>query len=212
MRKGVNIGPGAAAIILAATLALGGCDAVGNYLSKNTQTPQIGPEGLFQAPDAKRTSDQMVKLPANAADLDCPEVDIAEGGATSRVGGDASQSVRYQFDITDVARECDPQGGQFALKVGVAGRLLIGPAGSPGGYSTTLHVQVVRDIDNKPVFDKSFSVAANTQGGSQADFRFVTDPILLPLTRAKLDADYSINVGLGGGGAVRTHHKARRRG
>ena len=54
------------------------------------------------------------------------------------------------------------KGGQFALKVGVAGQLLIGPAGSPGAYSTTLRVQVKRDIDNKILYDKTFRVAADT--------------------------------------------------
>jgi hypothetical protein len=159
-----------------------------------------------------KESEKVVKLPATAADVDCPPVDVFEGGATSRVGGPANDAVRYQFNISDIARECDPQGQQFALKVGVSGRLLIGPAGSPGAYSTTLRLQVKRDIDDKVLFDKSYRVAADTAGAVQAPYRLVTDPILLPLTRARLDMDYSIFVGLGGGAVERSPRHRRHKG
>jgi hypothetical protein len=157
-----------------------------------------------------KDSEKLIKLPTSAADLDCPPVDVFEGGATSRVGGPANDAVRYQFNIGDVARECDPQGQQFALKVGVSGVLLIGPAGSPGAYSPTLRVQVKRDIDNKILFDKNFHVAADTSGAVQAPYRVVTDPIMLPLTRSRLDMDYSVFVGLGGGAPAATRHRRSR--
>jgi hypothetical protein len=173
-------------------------------------TANTSPRDPGPAQSATKDSERIVKLPASAAELDCPEVDVLDGGATARVGGADSQSVRYQFDITDVARECDPQGAQFALKIGVAGRLLIGPAGSPGSYSSALHITVKREADGKPVYQKTLSVAANTGAEAQAPFRIVTEPILLPLTRAHLDDDYSISVGLGSGGGEVTHRKRGR--
>jgi hypothetical protein len=157
-------------------------------------------------------ADKIVVLPMAPSDLDCPPVEIADGGATARVGGPDSKSVRYQFDISNTARECDPQGKQFALKIGVSGLLLIGPAGSPGTYATTLRVAVKDEAAKKNVFEKSFKIEANTSGGVQAPFQLVTDPILLPLTRTDLDNFYSIEVGFGSGsGAVREHvrHKTR---
>lgn len=197
----------AVAIVIA---ALAGCSSSEGMLSAPFLTPQAGPSGAGLPKNQARESDRIVKLPATPEELDCPEVDVTEGGATARVGGPDSQAVRYQFDISDVARECDPQGGQFALKVGVAGRLLIGPAGSPGAYSSTLHVRVTRDADNKTVFDKNFSVAANTGGAANVAFRIVTDPILLPLTRARLNDDYSISVGFGSSAGVVAHRRQRR--
>ena len=59
-----------------------------------------------------------------------------------RVGGEANPAVRYQFDIFETARECKVEGAQFAIKVGVAGRLLIGPVGAAGAYSAPLRVVV----------------------------------------------------------------------
>ena len=181
----------------------------------------LGEEGIipsFNGPREKPTanntqnkaSDKLVKLPTRPEDLDCPEVDEFPGGAMARVGGPANAQVRYQFDVTDIARECDPQGNMFALKVGVAGRLLIGPAGRPGAYSTTLRVQVKRDIDDKVLFDKSYPVSADTNGGDQGAFKVVSDPVVLPLTRARLDLDYSVTVGLNSAGATSERHYRRR--
>jgi hypothetical protein len=180
----------------------------------------LGQEGILgtfggqrESPMASNTqnkaSDKLIVLPASAADLDCPDVGVFPGGATARVGGPANDAVRYQFDVSDIARECDPQGNMFALKVGVTGRLLIGPVGRPGAYATTLRMQVKRDIDDKVMFDKSFRVAADTNGADQGVYKVVSDPIVLPLTRARLDLDYSVTVGLGGA-APETRHARRR--
>ena len=200
--------------VAAVAASLAGClSSSEGMFSPSFMTPREGPASTAKPDAPAKDSDKLIKLPARAEDVDCPVVDVSQGGATSRVGGPSNQDVRYQFDISDVARECDPQGQQFALKVGVAGRLLIGPAGSPGSYSTTLHVQVKRDIDDKVMFEKSYPIAANTSGADQAPYRIVTEPIMLPLTRARLDMDYSISVGLGAGGAPAARHtRARHRG
>ncbi len=201
------------AAFAAIALALSGCSPNEGMFSPTFLAPQSGPSGIPQPNRETKELEKIVKLPARPEDLDCPDIEVTEGGATARVGGPASEAVRYQFAIADVARECDPQGAQFALKIGVAGRLLIGPAGSPGAYSTTLHVQVTRDIDGKVLYTKTFPVAANTNGAVQTPFRIVVDPIVLPLTRARLDQDYSVAIGLGAGGETVTHHrKARRQG
>jgi len=197
------------AFVAASTLALSACSSEGSW-APNFLAARNGP-----TPDANghatKESEKIIKLPASAEDLDCPAVAVVEGGASARVGGPASQDVRYQFDISDLSRECDPQGAQFALKVGVAGNLLIGPAGSPGAYSTTLRVEVKRDADGKILFSKSYGVAANTNGGDRGSYNLLTEPILLPLTRARLDADYSISVGLAGEGGAATHPRRTRR-
>jgi hypothetical protein len=198
------------AFIAASTLALSACSTEGSWgpgflVARNQAAPDASGH-------ATKDSEKIIKLPASAEDLDCPAVAVAEGGASARVGGSDSQSVRYQFDISDLSRECDPEGPQFALKVGVAGHLLIGPAGSPGSYSTTLHVEVKRDADGKIMFSKSYPVAADTNGGDRGSYNVVTEPILLPLTRARLDADYSISVGLAQGGAVTHQRRPRRQG
>jgi hypothetical protein len=128
-------------------------------------------------------------------DIDCPLVEVQDGTSAVRVGGQSNDSVRYQFDITNTARECHIQGNQFSLKVGVAGHLLIGPAGSPGAYSTQLRLAIRRDSDQKAEISKSYKIEANTSGGTQAPFQFVSEVFMLPFTHQQEDQDYTILVG-----------------
>ncbi len=181
-------------------------------------------EGLIPgAPDSRTSAgvaahsapatnaDKIVVLPMSAEDLDCPTVEVEDGAATARVGGPDNLSVRYQFDLVDTARECQPAGNQFSLKVGVTGRLLVGPAGSPGTYSTNLKVLVRREIDQKTAFEKSYRVEANTGSAYEAPFRLVTELIMLPMYRAQLNSDYSIFVGFDNGRNVALERPRHRR-
>jgi hypothetical protein len=202
------------AVAAVSTLALSGCSSDGVMPSSWFDPGSRSPPNPSLDHRPTQESDKIVKLPVRPEDVDCPQVEVAEGGASARVGGEASQDVRYQFNISDVSRECDPKGAQFALKVGVALVLLVGPAGSPGAYSTTVHLEVKRPQDGKSLFSKSYNVSMNTNGGDRASYSLVTEPILFPLTRARLDDDYSIVVGLGGtsGAAATTRHKHHRQG
>jgi len=156
-------------------------------------------------------SDRIVKLPLSAEELDCPTVDVRDGGASLRVGGAENATVRYQFDIVQTARECAPQGDHFSLKVGVSGHLLIGPAGSPGVYSAPLQITVVREVDQKPAYSKTYKVEADTAGGAQAPFQLVSEPIVLPMTRTELDEDYSIVIGFDNTSAAKAAPPRKRR-
>ena len=191
---------------------LGACGTIDSIVPQSSRT-QAGVETHV---GPATSADKIVVLPMSAEDLECPVVEIEDGAATSRVGGPENTSVRYQFDLDDTARECQPRGNQFSLKVGVSGRLLIGPGGSPGAYSTNVRVLVRREVDQKNVFEKTYRVEANTAGGVQAPFRLVTELIMLPLTRAQLNDDYSIFVGFDTGRNVamerpRHHHKPQQK-
>ena len=60
---------------------------------------------------------------------------------------------------------------------------LADPAGSPGAYSTTVHVEVKRVQDGKSVFSKSYPIAANTNGADRTSFTMVTEPIMLDVKK-----------------------------
>ena len=133
-------------ILLALGLAgLGGACSTMQTLIPGTNSSRTR-LGVETHSGTTRESDKLVTLPLSAADLDCPIVEVEDGAAAVRVGGPANAEVRYQFDIGDTARECQPQGSNFALKVGISGHLLIGPAGSPGTYSAVLKVLVRREV------------------------------------------------------------------
>ena len=105
--------------------------------------------------------------------------------------------VRYQFNISNVSRNCEPRGAQAVINVGVSGYLLIGPAGSPGNFSTDLKVLVISAADKKPIYQKSYKIAVNTNGDVRGPFELVFDPIVVPLTQTNLDDLYTVTIGLG---------------
>jgi hypothetical protein len=202
-------------LALAVLGPLGGCGTVENLIPHGDATAVGLMQGANPRPVAQPTanpSEKQVLLPVSSADINCPEVDVAEGRAAYRVGGADNASVRYQFNLSEKARECDPAGpGQAAIKVGVAGNLVIGPAGSGGTYSVPLHVTVTSEADNKPVFSKVYKIEASSDGASPGAFRIVTDPIVVPMTTLQLANVYSISVGLeGGAGATPRVHKRKK--
>ncbi|AMJ58967.1 hypothetical protein [Bosea sp. PAMC 26642] len=138
----------------------------------------------------------------------CPEVIIADGGAAIRAqGGPDSSSLRNQISILNFARECiapTPAGG-FNLKVGVEGRVLLGPAGTPGAYYGTLTTQVLRGTT---VVARRASRVGGTvssgQGGT--DFSHVEDGIVVPPGRGEIEIIISLS---SGGGAAPARSRRR---
>ena len=200
-----------------ALFVIAGCGSVGDFFAHhdpNTDALNLGANPRPVAQPGANPSEKPKVLPVTAADINCPEVDIVDGGAALRVGGPENASVRYQFNISDRARECDPTGQQqVALKIGVAGEVVIGPAGSAGTYSAPLRITVTHQGDNQQVFSQVYRVEATTDGVTAGAFRVVTDPIMLPLTTLQLADVYSISIGFEGGNAAMTKppkHRAQK--
>lgn len=93
-----------------------------------------------------QASSQVVVLPP---DFDCPTVDIRTGTSTYAVsapGVDPSaMSLRYQATIGQTARDCRLAGNTLTMKVGLEGRVILGPAGGPGQMDVPLRIAVVRE-------------------------------------------------------------------
>ena len=156
----------------------------------------FGPKDQTASADAAGTD-------TGPKEVSCPQVEVQDGTSAMRVGGDTNQAVRYQFDIFETARECRVEGGQFAIKVGVAGRLLIGPAGSAGAYTAPLRVVVRDDRTGKPTVSKLYKIEASATPSTnlQAPFQFVSEPLMLPYEHKWADEDYTILVGFDTGHA-----------
>jgi hypothetical protein len=87
--------------------------------------------------------------PAGSADIDCPNVDIRPGSSTLAIaarGGDSSaMDLRYQASIGRTARECALLGATMTIKVGVQGRVVLGPNGGPGQVDIPLRYALVHE-------------------------------------------------------------------
>jgi hypothetical protein len=134
-----------------------------------------------------------------AEEIDCPSVDVAESGAAIRsYGGGRTgeyEALRHQISIGNVARECAVQeDGSVRLRVGVQGRVLIGPAGGSGGRFDAPVTVVVRN--NSQVFaQRARRVAVSVPSGdTQGSFTVVEDGITIP---ASVGDNFEIIVGLG---------------
>ena len=213
------------ALLSTALGALAGCSTVGSvgssvggFLSNRDPNAEalnagVAPRQVAGKPTTN-PSEKMKVLPVAAQDINCPDVDVADDGAALRVGGADNASVRYQFNIGDTARQCAPAGpGQAAIKIGVAGEVVMGPAGSAGTFSAPVKITVTQVGADKPVFSQTYRAEATTDGVKAGQFRIVTDPINLPMPTLQLADLYSITVGFenGTGGPSPTGHKSRKK-
>jgi hypothetical protein len=87
---------------------------------------------------------------ANAqSDVECPFLDIRQGASTLTFpppppdGSNEAMSLKYQGIFVRAARDCAVVNGQMVMRVGVQGRIIVGPAGGPGQIEVPLRIAVV---------------------------------------------------------------------
>jgi hypothetical protein len=167
-----------------------------NALLSGTPT-MAGPPATTAAADGNTTP----------ADIDCPGVEIRQGASTFQQSapdnGSAALSLRYQANFVRSARSCVLRDGNVAMKVGVEGRLILGPAGSPGTYTLPVRLAVVKEgIEPKTIWTKFYSVPVTVSPGeSNIAFTHVEEDMSFPMPAGnELDA-YVIYVGFDPEGA-----------
>ena len=106
-------------------------------------------------------------------------------------------STRYQVTLGQTARECAALGGVMTMKVGVQGRVLLGPAGGPGRVDVPLRVAVVEEGPNpKPIVSKLYRLAVDVPPGQTAvPFVHVEQDLTFPMPRADALDNYVVYVG-----------------
>ena len=134
-------------------------------------------------------------------EIDCPGITIRQGASTlaiSTAGSDATpMSTRYQVTIGQTARECAALGGVMTLKVGVQGRVLLGPAGGPGRVDVPLRVAVVEEgTTPKPIVSKLYRLTVDVgPGQTMVPFTHVDQDVTFPLPRGDALDNYVVYVG-----------------
>jgi hypothetical protein len=98
-----------------------------------------------------------------SAEIDCPSVEYRQGASTWAVNGPSTENsalgLRYQASFLQTARECILAGGNLTIKVGVQGRIVVGPAGGPGTINVPLRYALVREgREPKTLWTKLFMV------------------------------------------------------
>ena len=141
------------------------------------------------------------------AEIDCPAVDVRAGASTLSVtapGSDAGpMSTRYQASIGETARECSAAGGLMTMRVGVQGRILLGPAGGPGQLDVPLRLAVVREgAEPKTIWTKLYRFNVPIPPGqTSVPFTQVAQDVSFPMPSSTELEAYIIYVGFDPGAA-----------
>jgi hypothetical protein len=152
------------------------------------------------------------------AELECPGVEVRQGASTLAInapGADAGpMNTRYQVTIGRTARECAPLGGVMTMKVGVQGRILLGPAGSPGQVDLPIRIAVVQEgPDPKPIVSKLARLSVSVAPGQTAvPFMHVEQDLTFPMPRPSVLENYVVYVGFDPGAAPAKPEKKAKKG
>jgi hypothetical protein len=147
--------------------------------------------------DAKRP--QMIA--AAPADVNCPSVEIRQGASTLTVGPtgeNATMSLRYQGTFVRVARDCSVADGNMVMKVGIQGRVIVGPAGGPGQVELPLRIAVVDEDPggSKTITTKLVRIPVTVTDSEGALFTHVEDAMAFPLPTPITELDnYVVYIG-----------------
>jgi|SRR5262245_61940776 len=137
----------------------------------------------------------------SAPDVACPGVDIRTGASTLNIaaksGPATAGDLRYQLSFRQTARECSVQDGTMAIKVGVEGRVILGPMGGPGIVDVPLRYAVVQEGPQPKTIVTKFKRLPVTVAGDQAHVQFtdIEEGLAFPVPQGTdLDA-YVVYVG-----------------
>lgn len=191
--------------MLAGALVLAGCSSSSSVSGSPDATPSLTSRlssyftgGSKQAPPAAPAA------PAQpvAATVDCPGVDIRQGAATLNIAAKGVQSptpadVRYQLSFGQFARECSAANGTFNIKVGVQGRVILGPQGGPGNVEVPLRYAVVQEGPDPKVIVTRFKRISVAVGPNDTNVAFtdVEDGLNFPVPPAAELEAYVVYVG-----------------
>ncbi len=190
------------ALVLAG-ITVAGCASVESVL---------GPMGSIFTP-APATGPDGAPLRTPASDVDCPQVTVRTGAATWQIPpGTGPTNIRYQASLGQLARECALLGDAMTVRVGIEGRVLVGPKGGPGNVSIPVRIAVIHEGPQpRTLWTKFYSIPVSiAQGTTQAAFAQVEDDVTfqLPANKSELAA-YVVYVGFDPQGATPARPKQK---
>jgi hypothetical protein len=139
------------------------------------------------------------------SEIDCPAVEIRQGASTFAQSGPdtGALSLRYQANFVKTARECALRGGNVTMKLGVQGRVILGPAGAAGPASLPIRFAVVKEgLEPKTIWTKFYMVPVDLPAGQpNVLFTHVEENMTVPMPPSSEFDQYVIYVGFDPEGA-----------
>jgi len=192
--------PGAAAVAAALVLlAVSGCSSFDVLGTSQPSSPGAGDsssgssftqriKGLFSSGTASGQQKVAATAPSGPdPNVDCPSVTVRSGAATLAVntpGAEpAATNLRFQASVAQTARECAVSAGSMTMKVGIQGRVILGPAGTPGKIEVPMRLALVREgVEPRTIWTKLYRVPVTVAPGeSNVAFVQVEEGMTFPV-------------------------------
>jgi hypothetical protein len=137
---------------------------------------------------------------SDSGGLTCPDVKVRAGASTFAVAAPGKQAVgsdvRYQATITRTARDCNLNAGQITARVGIQGRVIVGPAGAPATVEIPLRVAVVQGgVNEKTITTTVVRTTVSMGEGLSVPFSVVAEDIVYPAVSADINDSYIFYIG-----------------
>lgn len=164
-----------------AALALTGC-SMGNMFGS------AGPSPASTMSTANPTAQELsaaatAALPAIATE--CPPIKVRPGGEAlffygkGKVGD--AHSLNYQAVLDKQSRNCVASNGLITVKMGVVGRVLLGPAGNQAKVDVPIRFAVERD--GAPLYSERYEIPTQIDPSTQSgEFVKVVENVAIPYT------------------------------
>jgi hypothetical protein len=113
-------------------------------------------------------------------------------------------SLRYQASFVRAARECIVKGKDVTIKVGLQGRVILGPAGGPGDLKIPVRYALVwEELGRTKMIWSKLYVLPVTIGAEQSnvEFKHVEDDMTVSIPKASELENYMIYIGFDPNGA-----------
>ncbi|MGY3486892.1 hypothetical protein ACVW1C_004775 [Bradyrhizobium sp. USDA 4011] len=140
--------------------------------------------------------------PLNDADaeLTCPPVQIRSGASTYSVAVDGKEAVgndvKFLASITRTARQCNLNSGQITAKIGIQGRVIVGPSGAPPTIQVPLRVAVVKGgVGEKTIATKAYTTTVQMDDTGSVPFSLVAEDVVYPAPSPADNDDYIFYIG-----------------
>jgi hypothetical protein len=173
----------------------------------------------FFSGDSGNLNSPAAQSAAGTTEIECPSVEYRQGAATLAVNNPGAEntalSLRYQASFTQTARECILGGNSLTIKVGVQGRVVIGPAGGAGSINIPLRYALVREgAEPRTLWTKLFMVpVAVPQNQLNLPWLHIEEEMTVPRPSGDEIETYVIYIGFDpeGAGAARPKPAAKPR-
>ncbi len=131
--------------------------------------------------EAQLAAASATALPAIATE--CPQIKVRAGGEAlfkyANNNNPSPRELNWQAVIEQQSRNCVVSNGKITIKMGVTGRLLLGPAGNVQSADLPLRFAIERD--GTAIYSEKYDIPVAIAGGQQsAEFVKVVENVEVP--------------------------------